>query len=581
MAALFTHLSVLLMNPAISQLREEDGRLGRSVAATAKESVQLVFVEPCSEALPSQLRVRCEAIAFDADSTTLVAHRRPDLLLVNASLLATADAGDTAAMPTTLSSESSYLDRVGNMRAVFDALRGHDRQLPLIVMVPGNAQDGEWVMAAIEAGAAEVVSEAIPTSQLHEKIFLATQRRRLQKRPTIRTATSAGSPASSAESTLRTVIGASDTMLSVLCRMARFAAESVPVLVHGQPGTGKSLLALTLQRHAHPTGERPLIIDCGQFAAEMLDRLLFEDAAGRVQLRKDFNDQSLILENVDQACGRVQRRLLAAIRQREAELQQLQSVAPQTSPPTLVMTCSTTIDVDRPGTATGESTCGLISELLFELSGYAIELPPLRDRGSDVSKLIEHFIRTLTGTAPIDATGREHRITAEAKAALERYDWPGNVTQLRSVLASELRLGGGTIVLSERLLQLTGRRERNQPQSSLISPPESAPLASLNPHHSIQTNSQQDTSQSIAPEASRAWAQTVERLVANAANSDQPRALYGETIQEVEAGLISAVLEKTRGNLAQSARLLGITRVSLRRKIHSLGLSIPGRKSSS
>lgn len=567
--------------PAVEHTRRNgNATIRHDVSAGASaEGVQLVFVEAHASASQA-LQIRIESIAPGTDASAAITQRRPDLLLIAAGKFAAADCHVPLESKQTLPQSAGRPDcisaaaRGSALKAKLAALRGLDPQLPLIVTVPAETQGGELVIDALRAGATDVVSAATPADRLREKILLAAERRRLQKRPTIRIAAPAAVRTAVEPTKTAAVIGSSDGMLDVLCRMARFAAQRVPVLVHGEPGTGKSLLALTLHRHVQGSDERTFIIDCGQFAPDMLDRLLFDSAEGGVQFRSEFGGRTLIVENVDLACARVQRRLLAAVRRHAPTLQQSPSLhfAPSHSPgdpPRLVLTCSRPVNpACQLGFAadSGDGAAALIDELRFELTGYTIELPPLRTRGSDVTQLIDHFIRTLTGTAPVDETVGEHRITEPAKSLLERYDWPGNVTQLRSVLAAELQLSEGTIVLSERLLKLTASRlgaptvlpaAKDLPIATTAPPAPNEPVAELN--------------------SSRAWSLAVERYLASGSASDEPASLYGETIQEVEAGLITAVLEKMHGNLAQSARLLGITRVSLRRKIHGLGLQIPGR----
>jgi two-component system nitrogen regulation response regulator GlnG len=160
-------------------------------------------------------------------------------------------------------------------------------------------------------------------------------------------------------------------------------------------------------------------------------------------------------------------------------------------------------------------------------------LPPLRDRGEDVRLLIDHFLARF---------GQElgkpvQELPAETMAALREYPWPGNVRELQSVLKQSLLQMRGSVLLPDYLPE---RMAKGAP------PPGAA-----------------------AAEGRFNWDEFVgSRIAARTEN------LYAEGLELMEREVLVRVLRHTGGNQLQAARILGITRGSLRTKIRTLGITI-------
>ena len=177
-------------------------------------------------------------------------------------------------------------------------------------------------------------------------------------------------------------------------------------------------------------------------------------------------------------------------------------------------------------------------DLYFRLNVFAVRLPPLRDRGDDVPLLIDHYVRRYGQELgkPVPT------VAAEAMAALRAYPWPGNVRELQSVLKQALLQMRGAALLPEDLpAAITGAGGY---------PPEFAdpPAAAANGFD---------------------WDGFVTGRIAAGADN-----LYAEGLERMEREVLMRVLRHTNGNQLQAARILGITRGSLRTKIRTLGISI-------
>jgi DNA-binding NtrC family response regulator len=301
--------------------------------------------------------------------------------------------------------------------------------------------------------------------------------------------------------------GRSRAVARVLDQIRTAGASRAPVLIEGEAGTGKSLVALSLHAHSELRDQRFLRIHCGSLPGEELERELFgedPDGAersrpGRVELA---DGGTLFLEEIGESPPRVQLRLLRLLQDREFE----RIGGRSTRRATVRMVCSTSHDL------AAEVAAGRFRGDLFErIAVVRIEVPPLRDRREDVPFLVQAAIR---------AFNREHgrRITGITRGALERivhHGWPGNVRELRTAIE-------GMVVAAR------GRRRLD--------------LSDLPP-----------------------------ALRDNGTRGEDLRLAVGMTIEEAERQLLLATLRATGQDKRRAASMLGIGLRTLYRKIARYG----------
>jgi len=181
------------------------------------------------------------------------------------------------------------------------------------------------------------------------------------------------------------------------------------------------------------------------------------------------------------------------------------------------------------------------SDLFYRLNGYTITLPPLRDREGDRVLLIEHFLALLNKQL-------EKRVKGISPGALQRlldYEWPGNVRELQGVLRQALLKCSGDVLLEDALPQ------------------------EVSPSAVKQVTPTSASNGTFAEPSSKGYRQFFEERL-----SASTKDLYAEALEKMEKELLSQVLQHSNGNQSEAARILGITRGSLRNKIRSHGISI-------
>jgi two-component system nitrogen regulation response regulator GlnG len=234
------------------------------------------------------------------------------------------------------------------------------------------------------------------------------------------------------------LVGESDALAELRLQIGRVAPLSLPVLLRGETGSGKELVARAIHE-AGPRRDRPFVaVNMGAVPPTLAAAELFGAVRGaftgadrrRLGFFRRAHGGTLFLDEIGETPAEVQSLLLRALEQ--AEIQPLG--AEQSEPVDVRVVAATDSDLE---TALAQGR--FRAPLLHRLDGYTVRVPPLRERRDDVGRLLVHFLRQELG-----ATGHEARLLdpgptgrpwlgAPLVARLAALDWPGNVRQLRNV----------------------------------------------------------------------------------------------------------------------------------------------------
>ncbi len=321
------------------------------------------------------------------------------------------------------------------------------------------------------------------------------------------------------------IVGRCNAMKEVYKAIGRVASQNLTVLLLGESGTGKELVAQAIYHHSDRSTGPFQAINCAAIPDALLESEIFGHEKGaftdahrqRIGKLEQADGGTLFLDEVGDMSPMTQAKLLRVLQDQSFER----------------VGGNTPIKVDvRIIAATNHDLRQLVSEglfrsdLYFRLSVVSIHLPPLRDREDDLRVLAEYFLRRYSREF-----GKDIRtIAPETLELLRSYRWPGNVRELESVMKQSLLTARGNVLLPDFL------------------PP-------VGDEAQVATDSEFLSEHYVA-----------ERLEAGTDN------LYAEAISVAERQLLRQVLAHTGGNQFKAATFLGISRVTLRSKLKSLGI---------
>jgi Nif-specific regulatory protein len=324
------------------------------------------------------------------------------------------------------------------------------------------------------------------------------------------------------------IVGDSPALSDVLAKVEQVAPTSSTVLLRGETGTGKELVAHAIHINS-PREDKPFVrVNCAALAPGVLESELFghekgafTGAVARRPGRFELADGgTLFLDECGDLPMEVQIKLLRALQEREFER----------------VGGSETISVDvRVVSATNRNLEEMIEngefreDLYYRLNVFPVNLPPLRDRPEDLPQLVNHFIAKFARNTNKNVAG----CTDEAMSKLQSYSWPGNVRELENIIERAMILVKGELVeASDLAFSRRGTVVPNgqgQPAAAVPAPAPAAPTG------------------------------------------DGGRSL-GQRLLEEEKREIMAAVDQSNNNIAGAARILGINRSTLYYRMRKHGL---------
>ncbi|HVJ85001.1 MAG TPA: sigma-54 dependent transcriptional regulator, partial [Caulifigura sp.] len=329
------------------------------------------------------------------------------------------------------------------------------------------------------------------------------------------------------------IVGSCQQMQAIYKSIGRVAAQDVTVLITGESGTGKELIARAIYQHGTRKDRPFLVLNCAAIPEQLLESELFGHEKGaftgadrrRIGKFEQVNGGTLFLDEIGDMPLALQAKMLRVLQE-----QQFERVGGNETIKTDVRIIAAT----HRDLKTWSNEGKFRADLYYRLSVFTIELPALRDRDGDVEQLVRYYLRSSNPALRRDIK----EFAPETIEALKRYDWPGNIRELQSVLKQSLLNATGEILLPSFLPRLNS-------ESPAAGDGQPAPSGGLH----------------------------VESFIAGRLN-ETTNNLHDEVHREVDRVLITRVLEFTGGNQHSAARVLGISRQTLRTRMRDLRIQV-------
>ncbi len=428
-----------------------------------------------------------------------------------------------------------------------EKMQGIRGDLPVIVQTAQGSI--ETVIKAMRAGADDFVVKPVSPERLKISIqnllkvnALTEEVKRLNKK--------VGGALSFTD-----LIASSPAMTNVLRLGRRGAQSNIPILIEGESGVGKEMIARAIQGESERAGRPFVAVNCGAIPENLVESILFGHEKGAFTGAtsrhsgkfQEADGGTLFLDEVAELPLDMQVKLLRAIQ--EGEIDPVGSRKPVKVNIRLI-------------SATNRNMIEMVKasqfreDLYYRLNVFPIMVPPLRDRKDDIPALVEHFITRLSAEE-----GRKVRgISPSAIPMLQAYSWPGNVRQLENTIFRAIVLCESDVLEIQDFPQIASLVEGYE----IIVPPapQLAKKPSL-PAGPAMTGGNQPVGRSVGNQVSDGMALGIPAVTDGG---------HIRKLEEVEADMIRLALNRYRGQMSEVARKLGIGRSTLYRKMRDLGL---------
>jgi DNA-binding NtrC family response regulator len=415
---------------------------------------------------------------------------------------------------------------------VLQAMREREIDIPVIVQ---TAQGGiDTVVSAMRNGAFDFVVKPASPERLRTAIANALKVEALEA--DARRTTRRGGII-----TFKDIVTKSPDMDKVIRLAQKAAASNIPILIEGESGVGKELVARAIQGSGERRSKPFVTVNCGAIPDNLVESILFGHEKGSFTGATDkhvgkfveANTGTLFLDEIGDLPIDVQVKLLRAVQDGEVD----------------PVGGRSTVKVDiRLISATHRDLLQQVKDgafredLFYRLNVYPIVVPPLRHRRADIPHLIRHF---MAGAGAKGGAPRINAISEGALAMLQSYDWPGNIRQLENAVFRASVLCEGDVLTEDEFpqikAQVEGSIDLDRPQKDIApaaSPVEDTPVASK-PFGIVKALDERGNVRTLA---------------------------------DMELEMIKLAIEHYHGQMSEVARRLGIGRSTLYRKLKEHGI---------
>jgi nitrogen regulation protein NR(I) len=404
-----------------------------------------------------------------------------------------------------------------------EQLHASKPKLPIILMTAFGTT--ETAIEATKRGAYDYLLKPFDMAELLDLVAKSVACNRLMSEPV---------EMGEARPNQSAIVGNSRAMQTVYKEIGRVADTAVSVLIRGETGTGKELVARAIYQHSSRTAQPFIAVHCAAIPETLLESELFGHERGaftgahvrRIGRFEQANHGTIFLDEIGDLSLSTQVKLLRVLQEKY-----IQRVGGNEKIP---------VDV-RVLTATHRDLESALKEnqfredLFYRLGGVTITLPPLSQRPEDIPELVRYFMQRLGGEVGVDASS----IQPEAIAFLQTQAWPGNVRELENVVRQALLLARNYPISLEHAQEAFARAGK----SVLVS------------------------DQTIAGYLAGLLAK---------AQRGEIEGIHAKMIAEMERELFDRAIQLARGNQAKAARWLGVTRTTMREKLIHFGLRPTG-----
>ncbi len=398
-------------------------------------------------------------------------------------------------------------------------------KLPILLVTAYGST--ETAIEATKRGAYDYVLKPFDMAELLDLVAKAVDCNRLA---------SESIEVGTAQSNQTAIIGNSRAMQAVYKEIGRLAASAVTVLIRGETGTGKELVARALYQHSTRAAQPFIVVNCAAIPETLLESELFGHERGSftgAQFRRlgrfeQANGGTIFLDEIGDMSPGTQVKLLRVLQEKY-----IQRVGGNEKIPVDVRVLAATHrDLEK---AMQEQQ--FREDLFYRLSAVTITLPPLSQRTEDIPDLVKYFLRR----SATELGQHSPAIQPEAIAFLQAQQWRGNVRELENVVRQALLLARGYAVGLQHVQEAALRSRR--------------PVVT----------------------ADQTIAAYFNELLARA-QSGEVEGLRARMMEDMERELFTRAIELAQGNQAKAARWLGVTRTTMREKLAAFGVRPAGGK---